>query len=337
MRSPRRASRARVLVTAALAQALASSPALAGDAAREARGAASRDSDGDGLSDAVERATGTDPLRADTDADGVADGQEDRDRDGRVGRGESDPRRAGLFPGARPHIPEPMVFDLVRGLGARPGELEVNTLVYATARAGRVGVAWAPEVEYAFARNYALELELPLVDDRLAAVKLALQGTLPGGTSRTIHGWQAIVEVPISVEAHAGHASGARVESALLYLLGHRPGRAWSAFLMGGARVGVDDAGAHAPSVLFNPSVFYDAREHLTVGLETNVSLATGALATGTSAGAHVGGARAALGLRVLPQVHWQLSRRLRVQLGGGGELAEGAARAVWSARVVVE
>ncbi len=45
--------------------------------------AASRDSDRDGLSNSIERnVTETSPFKADTDKDGIKDGNEDEDRDG---------------------------------------------------------------------------------------------------------------------------------------------------------------------------------------------------------------------------------------------------------------
>ena len=50
------------------------------------------DTDGDGIPDSVETATGTDPTKADTDGDGIPDGVEDKDRDGIVDPGETDPR-----------------------------------------------------------------------------------------------------------------------------------------------------------------------------------------------------------------------------------------------------
>lgn len=52
-------------------------PASAAERARAARREAERDSDGDGLPDALERATGTRALRADTDRDGVPDVRSD--------------------------------------------------------------------------------------------------------------------------------------------------------------------------------------------------------------------------------------------------------------------
>ena len=52
------------------------------------------DSDGDGLSDSIEIGTGTNPNDPDSDDDGIPDGVEDLNRNGRVDPGESDPRTA---------------------------------------------------------------------------------------------------------------------------------------------------------------------------------------------------------------------------------------------------
>ncbi|MFP2926618.1 adventurous gliding motility lipoprotein CglD [Pyxidicoccus sp. 3LG] len=51
-----------------------------------------RDSDFDGISDAVETSTGTNPARADTDGDGLEDGLEDENKNGRVDANETNPR-----------------------------------------------------------------------------------------------------------------------------------------------------------------------------------------------------------------------------------------------------
>ncbi|HEX8821267.1 MAG TPA: Ig-like domain-containing protein, partial [Archangium sp.] len=51
------------------------------------------DTDGDGIPDSVETATGTDPTKADTDGDGIPDGTEDKDHDGVVDAGETDPTK----------------------------------------------------------------------------------------------------------------------------------------------------------------------------------------------------------------------------------------------------
>lgn len=52
------------------------------------------DTDGDGINDTVETATGTDPEDADTDNDGLLDGQEDVNGDGVPDASETDPRDA---------------------------------------------------------------------------------------------------------------------------------------------------------------------------------------------------------------------------------------------------
>ena len=72
-----------------------------------------------------------------------------------------------------PRIPEPMVFDLVRGLGARRGELEFNTLSLVPFRHGGPKYEWAPEIEWAVADGFAVEYELPIFDTRIVAQKFA--------------------------------------------------------------------------------------------------------------------------------------------------------------------
>lgn len=99
----------------------------------------------------------------------------------------------GTLSSVKPRIPEPLVFDLIRPLGAERGELEVNTLVRYKANSA---IQWVPEVGYAFAKGYGLEFELPLEDTSIDTHKAALQSTLPGPWKKKfIHGWQGIGEV----------------------------------------------------------------------------------------------------------------------------------------------
>ncbi len=49
-------------------------------------------------------------------------------------------------PAPVPSIPEPMVFDMIRPLGARRGELEANTLAQVNLSGASRDVEWAPEV-----------------------------------------------------------------------------------------------------------------------------------------------------------------------------------------------
>ncbi|EPX57790.1 putative internalin [Cystobacter fuscus DSM 2262] len=60
---------------------------------RDASDDVTRDSDGDGIIDVIEKATNTDPNNPDTDGDGILDGIEDRNHNGSVDPGETDPRK----------------------------------------------------------------------------------------------------------------------------------------------------------------------------------------------------------------------------------------------------
>lgn len=271
-----------------------------------------RDSDGDGLTDCTERATGTAPYRVDTDRDGIPDGVEDANQDGVVDPGESDPRVPGLFAGGYPHIPEPMVFDLVRGLGAHEGEAEVNTIAVVSRGAdGQLTLDWAPEVEWAFIDNHAIEFELPMHDRELHALKVAYQATMPPHDESFTHGVQIIGEYLLSEH---------QVEAAALYLAGGRI-RGWSLLGMAGVRASTPGNSGRNYDALVNPSLFYDLSEAVTAGLETNIVLGFG------------GGERA----RIIPQLHWQLSQRVRVQLGGGFELSNRRAEPLIASRIILE
>lgn len=271
------------------------------------------DADEDGIADRTEQRTGTDWLHRDTDRDGVTDGDEDLNRDGHVDRpeGETDPRRPGLFPGDYPHIPEPLAFDLVRGLGAREGELEANSLVLVGLDTGRV--TWAPEVEWAFADGYAVEFELPMVDRHLEALKLALQGTLPSDRfGHFAHGWQTFAEVSLD----NGHT-----DAVLLYVFGHRLTRSWSYLTMIGARSTASKGGLSDWATVLNSSLFVDVREWWTAGLESNTWLDQ----------------HGEWRLRLLPQVHLQLSEHVRIQLGAGAEAQPSGLTPVVGTRFIME
>jgi hypothetical protein len=268
------------------------------------------DTDGDGIPDHVEVATGTSPFDVDTDGDGVPDGVEDANQDGVIDPGETDPRKPGLFPGAAPHIPEPMNFDLVRGLGASRGELEVNSLFYVSRPAGEhLRLDWAPEVEWAIVDGFAVEAELPMTDRTVVAYKGAVQWTAPKISEGVVHGLQGIAEYII--DERVTELSG-------LYLLGGRVRRT-SLFAMVGPRF---DVGAHRGVVgLFNPSVFVDVNEALTLGLENNVVIGKPE-------------EQAALSLA---QVHWQVSKVFRIQIGGGVDLRRSGVWPVGVARLILE
>jgi hypothetical protein len=194
-----------------------------------------------------------------------------------------DPDEASLS-SAKPRIPEPMVFDLVRPLGAKRGELEVNSLFR--------GTRWAPEVEYTFANGWGLEFELPIDKIHIESTKTAIQGTLPGSIGhRSIHGvqfiWENLVREP-----------GGQTDS--LYLFGYRFNKRWSVFHMKGLRRQWSEADSKS-AMLSNHTVFYQPNKKLVFGVEANYQGET--LDHG-----HV---------LVMPQVHFKLGR-LNLQTGLG-------------------
>ena len=250
------------------------------------------DTDGDGIPDLVEMATGTDILDVDTDGDGVPDGEEDVNRDGVVDPGERDPRVPGLHHLAA-LLPEPMVFDLVRPLGARAGEVEVNTLIATSfLNDSRPLVYWAPEVEWAIVDGFAVELELPMIDAELEALKLAVQWTAPSPDAGFAHGVQLIGEVGVH---------GWEPEITALYLLGGRVDRVALSGMVGVRARGAADQ-LDAWQVLVNPMVAIDLHEAVTIALESNLAI----------------GLDETVRVALVPQVHWQVVERFRLQLGAG-------------------
>ncbi len=272
------------------------------------------DSDRDGLSDELESRTGTDPLNQDTDFDGVSDGVEDRDQDGAWDRGESNPRSPGLHPGRAPHIPEPMSFDLVRGLRSRAGELESNALLLWRHKQGRSSFEWAPQIEWAPADDLAVQVEAKIDGDRAEAVKFSAQGSdrrlyKPGSA---VHAWQMISETQLQ---------SATSSIAALYLGAVRAGR-FSTLWMLGVRFGIVGRDPVANALVVNQSWMWDVHERVTVGSELNVDAPN--LGTRTS-------------VRVLPQLHFQVGQRLRLQFGAGADLDARAIASVFGLRLIVE
>jgi len=223
-----------------------------------------------------------------------------------------------------PRIPEPLVFDLVRPLGAKRGEFEINTLgIVPIGRAPNSAVPdalglsgskfeWAPEVEWAVRDGLAIEFELPFETTTLAAYKSAVQWTFGTAFDRHfIHGAQAIVQYDLHEESWL---------PTVLYLAGARFDEVWSCLAMIGVR---GDTGAEQSSDrvqrLLNLSLFADVSPHATVGVETNLSTAM----RGNSA------------LMVLPQVHWELTDYFMIQTGAGGRFASDGSMGEAAIRVI--
>jgi len=195
----------------------------------------------------------------------------------------------GTLSSVRPRIPEPMVFDLVRPLGAKRGEFEINSLFRVPFDRSRA-LYWAPEVEYTFADGCGIEFELPLRNRGVESYKAAIQATLPGTwKGRFVHGVQAIGEVA----GEGGHQIDA------LHLVGYRWNSRWSTFSMAGARRERSEAVGVAP--LVNHTFFRKQSRDVTLGAEFNWK----------------GRAVEPRSFLFMPQAHWRRSR-VNVQAGAG-------------------
>lgn len=215
-----------------------------------------------------------------------------------------------------PRIPEPMVFDLVRPLGAQRGEWEINilglipldrqseTIDDVADPSGLVrrspdtrGVEWAPEIELVLADGIAVEFELPMENAEVEAYKFAGQWTI--GTAfkhRYIHGLQTIVQYNIDPRRWA---------TTLLYIGGGRLNPTWSLLGMAGARHITNGApGGSDVEVLTNLTLFANLTGRLVGGLETNLNQVVGGELT----------------LLVMPQAHYEISKHWMMQAGGGAQ-----------------
>jgi hypothetical protein len=186
-----------------------------------------------------------------------------------------------------PHIPEPMVFDLVRPLGVRRGEFEANALFQYVPESGEV--EWAPEIEYGVFDGFAIEFELPFTGSSLQEYKAAAQGTL-ASAGGFVHGWQVIAR-------RARDDAEYSVDG--LYLAGYSwPGPTSMLSMIGIRTEGIGSALRNLAIV--NSAWFIDLSAALTLGLEVNLELAERS------------------NYLVMPQIHGDLSEQVTIQLGCG-------------------
>ena len=244
------------------------------------------DSDGDGIPDFEEDANHnhrvdhgeTDPLNPDTDGDGADDGVERR-------KG-TDPAHNALI-----DFPEPMVFDMVRGLGSEQGEIEANTLVLVPTDPAHV--FWAPEIEAAVIDRLAIELELGIYNVDLEVLKLALQGTVALQEDGSHgHGLQGLVEYLIDEDA---------ILATALYILGVRlaPAVTWVSLI--GPAIESHVGGETYGGFLVNFSFAYAPHPRVVVATEQNIEWFPSFYL-----------------IRWMPQVHWQACSRFQWQAGFG-------------------
>ena len=215
-------------------------------------------------------------------------------------------------------IPEPLNFDLVRGLGARQGELEINALAdFPLNNTSYREVEWAPEIEYALFNNFAVELEFPFSDVELEAYKVAVQWTM--GTSKSnkfIHGIQIIGEKYIHDNI---------LELNFLYVPAYRFNEVWSAIGLFGVMVeSGDDAADKKSTIILNASIFADLNEHTVLGLELNNSDPTFQKIDDNE-----------MELLVLPQIHYEFDSGFALQFGLGPKFSDEKTEASTVLRVI--
>jgi hypothetical protein len=214
-------------------------------------------------------------------------------------------------PDRNPDVPEPLMFDLVRGLGAKGGELEVNALTVNDFRSGLDKFYWNPEIEWVARDGLAFELELAMDRSRVESTKLMTQITfgapLPG---RYIHGAQIIGE-------RSGIDDG--YDLSALYVGAHRFTERWSLSFLQGAKygAGLEDRQREYWSWLGNATLFRESRR-ATLGLEVNVE-------SPRSESPNV---------RVTPQIHLHRGR-WALQGGAGVAVSEGTQQSFAALRLV--
>ena len=215
-------------------------------------------------------------------------------------------------------IPEPLMFDLVRGLGAKQGELEVNSLADLPLNdSSNRSVEWAPEIEYALFNNFAIELEFPFENFELEAYKMAIQWTIGSSkNNKFIHGIQVIGESYLHDDI---------LELSFLYVPAYRFNEVWSALGLFGVMV---ESGSDVPdknnTILLNASVFADLNKHTIVGLEFNNSDPTIQKIDDNN-----------MELLVLPQVHYEFDRGFSFQFGIGPKFSQDVTNVSAIARVI--
>ncbi len=197
-------------------------------------------------------------------------------------------------------IPEPMVFDLVHSLGVEKGAFEANVLaLFPLNDTSDRHIDWAPEVEYAVADGIALEFELAFEDSEFEAWKVASQFTFgESADKRRIHGGQFIVEKFDGLDIW---------ELTGLYLVGREFRDDLSMLAMAGLRATTGSDVSDHEELLVNISVFREVDHRLVLGLESDLAIDLDD----------------DWALELYPQLHYELSEFLELQVAIGVEIDE--------------
>lgn len=192
-------------------------------------------------------------------------------------------------------IPEPLVYDLVRRLGADKGEFEINSLFRIEESTKTGDILHAPELEYAIFDGIAVELELPFRGSTLESLKGAIQFTHGrfGSRHQFIHGSQYLYE---------NYLNGSEGHLISTYILGHRISHLLSYLAIVGPSINWTQTGSADVSAVANFTLFYNSSREVDLGLEINW---TGPQVEHRS-------------LRIMPQLHLLFPDDWKVQTGMG-------------------
>ncbi len=194
-------------------------------------------------------------------------------------------------------IPEPLLFDLVRRINSKQGELEYNILWTQENASELNEVHAAPEIEYAYADGKSIEFELPTANGKIQTFKGALQFELPNWLG-DITGLQIIHEKVNGKSIH---------ETTALLLIANRINDKWSALTMLGNQFTygdsveiADNKGRELP--IINLNFFYDYADIFDLGLEMNLKGIGGSFEE----------------FIFMPQIHALLKEDIKLQAGFG-------------------
>lgn len=154
-------------------------------------------------------------------------------------------------------FPEPMVFDLMRGLDSKKGEMEVNSLFFSD---NTHVINSSPEVEFAVADGFAFEIEMPIQNQQVEAYKIGSQLTLFNGP-RFQFGLQGIYEKFNHTEREDFYLT-----SIIDYQLS---GRLFFVGIIGGRSAVYQGVIDHNVFIM-NLSLFYQIKDQLFIGVEND-------------------------------------------------------------------
>lgn len=206
------------------------------------------------------------------------------------------------------HVPEPLFFDLVRGLDSRKGDAEVNFLSSFNNKFN-----FAPEVEIAIKDGTAIEFELPTEDLRLSSYKLAFQQKI-FSNKKAIGGFQAIYELNKNLNES---------EYFILPILGAKLNEHISVLSISGLAARFNKNHQIKPFIIANNNIFYEANNKTVFGLEINKNISFES--------------EKKFEIRILPQIHRKIGQNYGCQLGAGVELISGKVYPVLALRLIKE